>query len=79
MPSFSEGCPRAALEALNLGIPCILRNVDGNNELVNDKNKNGKVFNKNENLSQIMIAEAKKSVQRIYYSSLLPKNFYKVM
>ena len=37
--------------------------------------KNGKVFNKDENLSQIMIAEAKKSVQRIYYSSLLPKNF----
>lgn len=32
-PSFSEGTSRAVLEALFLGVPCFLRNVDSNSDL----------------------------------------------
>lgn len=34
LPSESEGISRAALEALYYGIPCILRDVDANSELI---------------------------------------------
>ncbi|WP_340117698.1 glycosyltransferase [Pelagibius sp. 7325] len=34
LPSLSEGMSRAVLEALHLGVPCVLRNVDGNAEVV---------------------------------------------
>lgn len=43
LPSESEGISRAALEALYLGIPCLLRDIDGNRELVKD-NENGFLF-----------------------------------
>lgn len=43
LPSLSEGMPRAALEALHLGIPCVLRDVDGNRELIED-GVNGHLF-----------------------------------
>jgi len=34
LPSYSEGVSRAVLEALFIGIPCILRRVDANPELI---------------------------------------------
>lgn len=34
IPSLSEGLSRASLEALYLGVPCVLRNVDGNADLI---------------------------------------------
>ncbi len=34
LPSKSEGVSRAAMEALFLGVPCVLRDVDGNGELL---------------------------------------------
>ena len=34
LPSLSEGVSRAAMEALYLGVPVLLRDVDGNSELV---------------------------------------------
>ena len=39
LPSFSEGTSRAALEALYTGLPCILRDVDSNNELIQQIDK----------------------------------------
>ena len=44
LPSYSEGMSRAVLEALSLGIPCVLRNVKANSELIKDK-ENGILFN----------------------------------
>ena len=75
LPSYSEGTSRAVLESLFLGIPCILRNIDGNKELINYKNCNGRLFNFDNELSQIMIEVAKKSVKRKIYGNLLPKEF----
>ncbi len=72
LPSFSEGTSRAVLESLYLGIPCILRNVDGNRELINNKNKNGRLFELENELSDLMISVAKESVSRSYYGNLLP-------
>ena len=40
LPSLAEGTPRAALEALHCGVPCILGKVDGNVELI-ETDKNG--------------------------------------
>lgn len=44
LPSASEGIARAALEALYLGVPCVLRDVDGNRELIRP-GYNGALFN----------------------------------
>ena len=53
LPSLSEGISRAALESLHLGLPCILRKVDGNDELVRP-GVNGDLFEKNKELIDIM-------------------------
>lgn len=53
LPSLSEGMPRAALEALHLGIPCVLRDVDGNRELIED-GVNGHLFAHDEALPATM-------------------------
>lgn len=34
LPSYSEGTSRAAMEALYVGLPCIMRDVDSNAELI---------------------------------------------
>jgi glycosyltransferase involved in cell wall biosynthesis len=49
LPSLSEGAPRAALEALFLGVPCVLRNVDGNACLVSS-GVNGVLFQTDDQL-----------------------------
>lgn len=43
LPSLTEGVSRAALEALYLGIPCVMRNVDSNADLVRP-DENGALF-----------------------------------
>ena len=53
LPSFSEGMSRALLEALHLGIPSIVRNVDGSNEVIKP-GYNGECFSTNEELLTIM-------------------------
>ena len=52
LPSFSEGVSRSALEALFLGVPCVLRDVDGASELIHD-GINGYLFNENSELHSI--------------------------
>lgn len=49
LPSASEGISRAALEALYLGVPCVLRDVDGNRELIRPGH-NGTLIKRNEDL-----------------------------
>jgi glycosyltransferase involved in cell wall biosynthesis len=75
LPSMSEGIPRSALEALYIGIPCILRNVDGNSELIR-QGENGYLFHNDTELPQIMLDAARLSRNRDRVFSLLPKEFY---
>lgn len=72
LPSLSEGVSRAVLEALYLGVPCVLRDVDGNSELISDK-KNGGLFSQNKDLANVMLETAEWSRQRQnVFDSLLP-------
>lgn len=43
LPSLTEGISRAVLEALYLGIPCVMRDVDSNVDLI-QSGKNGELF-----------------------------------
>ena len=73
LPSLSEGVPRSALESLFLGTPCILRDVDGNKELINN-GFNGFIFKDDKDLG-ITIKEALEfSRVKDYAGNLLPKN-----
>lgn len=54
LPSLSEGTPRAALEALHLGLPCVLRGVDGNGELIQE-GINGSIFTNELDLPDAML------------------------
>lgn len=74
LPSLSEGISRAALEALHLGIPCVLRAVDGNDELV-QAGVNGMVFRHEGELGEAMVRAA--AIRRAAPTniSLLPPGF----
>lgn len=74
LPSRSEGVSRAALEALHLGVPCVLRNVDGNAELLSYQMA-GKLFSNDIDLSRAMIEAATCGRTRSIKSSLLPPSF----
>lgn len=75
LPSVSEGVSRSVLEALYLGVPCVLKDVDGNSELVTDQ-INGYLFKSDNELADVMIKTAKWSRSRIdLHGSLLPINF----
>ena len=53
LPSESEGVSRAALEALFFGVPCILRDVDANKELI-QAGKNGFLFKTDKQLLPLL-------------------------
>ena len=74
LPSLSEGVSRAAIEALFLGVPCVLRNVDGASELIVDGN-NGVTFSRDSQLAYAMLSAAKLSRSLVYRQSLLPQEF----
>jgi glycosyltransferase involved in cell wall biosynthesis len=56
LPSLSEGVSRAALEALHLGVPVILRDADGNDELVQHQT-NGRLFHRDGELAKAIADE----------------------
>ncbi len=72
LPSKSEGTSRASLEALFFGLPCILRNVDGNSELI-EENINGFLFDEDFQLTQTMIKSIELVRSAKIKSNLLPK------
>ncbi|HYD75010.1 glycosyltransferase [Ramlibacter sp.] len=74
LPSRSEGVSRAALEALHLGVPCVLRDVDGNGELLADPAA-GTLFMREDELANAMIQTATRSRTRASRASLLPDAF----
>lgn len=74
LPSLSEGVARAALEALHLGVPCVMRETDGNDELL-FTGYNGFLFRRDEELAEAMLSAAyigRNSPNRV---SLLPEAF----
>lgn len=74
LPSKSEGTSRASLEALYLGLPVVLRAIDGNRELVHE-GVNGVLFDNDHDLSSAMIS-AIGLLKKCEVSNLLPE-FYK--
>jgi glycosyltransferase involved in cell wall biosynthesis len=57
LPSEAEGLSRAALEALHLGVPCVLRDADGNGELIRE-GANGALFKHDTELASAMLRTA---------------------
>jgi len=75
LPSLSEGVPRSVLEALCLGVPCILRDVDGNRELV-QSGVNGEVFSSDTELPNLILQVVKQSKDGVFYNkNLIPDIF----
>lgn len=74
LPSLSEGLSRASLEALYLGVPCVLRDVDGNGELISE-GVNGSLFVDEDALAESMLAAAKLRKSEASRRSLLPEVF----
>lgn len=74
LPSHSEGLSRAAMEALFLGVPCVLRAVDGNSEMLSEKNA-GILFSEDAALSRAMLLAAQGQRSRQSTSSLLSPTF----
>ena len=74
LPSLSEGLSRAGLEAMHLGVPCVLRDVDGNAELVQN-GINGALFRQDGDLAEAMLAVADFSRRTLRRKSLLPPGY----
>lgn len=75
VPSVAEGIARASLEALYLGVPCVLRNVDGNAELITP-GCNGELFDHDSGLTAAMRAAARHSRSiGLVRRNLLPEAF----
>ncbi|WP_375571401.1 glycosyltransferase [Ahrensia marina] len=74
LPSMSEGVSRAVLEALHLGIPAVLRDVDGNREVI-EPGINGTLFSDPAQLSRCMLEAADLRRSITSQQSLLPSRF----
>jgi glycosyltransferase involved in cell wall biosynthesis len=75
LPSIAEGISRSALEALHLGIPCVMRATPGNAELIRPS-VNGALFDDDGHLAESMLTVAQWSRARSGLNvSLLPTAF----
>ena len=73
LPSLAEGMSRAALEALHLGLPCVMRDADGNSELITP-GINGVLFASDADLSAALASAATLASSQIWpRASLLPQ------
>lgn len=71
LPSLTEGMSRSALEALFLGVPCVLRDVDGNSELLHGDDS-GSLFHRDQDLAEVMVEVARRSRHAADKPNLLP-------
>lgn len=76
LPSLSEGIPRAALEALFIGLPCILRNIDGNSDLIKS-GYNGFLFDTDNDLYESMVLSLGFTNSDLNFKDFLPKYYSK--
>jgi glycosyltransferase involved in cell wall biosynthesis len=74
LPSISEGTSRAAMEALFLGIPCVLRDIDGNHELISHGG-NGVLYEDDRHLAVAMIHAGQLARNLGAVECLLPAQF----
>ncbi|WP_413683897.1 glycosyltransferase [Prochlorococcus sp. MIT 1011] len=75
LPSLTEGISRSMLEALYLGVFCIIRDNDSSAKEYIQEGVNGFTFRKDSELPQLMI-EASKITKKINYKkNLLPNTF----
>ena len=58
LPSLSEGISRASLESLFIGLPCVLRDIDSNSDLIKS-NINGFLFKRDNELYSTLIKAIK--------------------
>lgn len=77
LPSLSEGTSRAVLESLHLGVPAVLRDIDGNRELISS-GINGALFDDPGSLSEAMLNAARLRSQCIPQETLLPDCYRQV-
>ena len=73
-PSHSEGTPRAVMEALYHGIPCVLRNVDSNIDLISE-GSNGFLFDNDIELKDTIAKVVTLSRTVETGENLLPEQF----
>jgi len=76
LPSLSEGVSRSVLEGLYLGIPCVMRDVDGNSELINT-GVNGELFHNEEALADAMLRTAMLSRSRQLFRKVLTPEMFR--
>jgi glycosyltransferase involved in cell wall biosynthesis len=76
LPSLSEGLSRSSMEALYLGIPCVLRNIDGNSELI-EEGINGKLFIEDTSISKLMLECAELSREKNLYQNIILKDNFR--
>ncbi len=74
LPSLSEGTPRAVMEALYIGVPCVMRNLSTNDALVVN-GINGCLFNHDSELEDAIIKCLKISDDLRKENNLLSKQF----
>ncbi len=74
LPSESEGMSRAVLEALFFGLPCIVRDVDGNRELIKS-GLNGDTFIRDEELTDAMYRMTQHDFADKGRQNMLPDDF----
>jgi hypothetical protein len=75
--SRSEGVSQTALEALHLGVHCVLRDLDGNADLLAVP-ASGALFVRDENLAPPMLQAAEFLHGRSGRNSLLPQVFQQI-
>ena len=74
LPSSTEGVSRSVLEALYLNVPCLVRDIDGNSDLIKN-GENGYLFDDDEDLSNLMVKTAELSRRQLDINiNYLPDN-----
>lgn len=74
LPSVSEGTPRAVMEALFIGLPCIMRNLGTNDNLVVE-GINGAIFEKDKDLEDAILRTADLRLRLNKNKNLLDSSF----
>ena len=76
LPSLTEGVSRSVLEALYLGIPCVLRNMHGSSEVILP-GFNGELFENDSELTDAMLRAAVFSRKKLLHRKILTLNDYR--
>ena len=74
LPSLSEGTPRAVMEALYLGTPCVMRSLVTNDNLVVD-GVNGYLFDNDEDLEVVIVKALRLARRSLSTHGLLDESF----